>query len=221
MCGCSDGVLSSGENFCRVSVAPGNVVGMKQRDLFLMSDAALRDVIDMLDLDQLRTSVPAAWGRAPQSTLREILAAHAHDEAWVPDLLAGRTAAQVGERWLGDLLGDDPIGSYDELNDAAAEAAMRDDLEAQQIVHFSYGDYALAEGFIHLSVYRALQAWSIAHLVCLDYDLPDALVDLLWELLLPRIDEYRRYGIFPAEVVVPQGSDRQTQLLGKTGFLVP
>jgi len=45
-------------------VLAGTVLGMKQRDLFLMSDAALRDVIDMLDLDQLSTPVPAEWSRS-------------------------------------------------------------------------------------------------------------------------------------------------------------
>ncbi len=194
---------------------------MKQRDLFLMSDAALRDVIDMLDLDQLRLAVPAEWSRKSDPTLRDILAAHAFDEAWIPDVLAGRTAEEVGDRWSGDLLGADPIESYDELNDVATEAAMREDLDPERIVHFSYGDYPLAEGFVHVSIYRAFQAWSIAHLVGLDYDLPDALVDLLWDELIPRLDELRGFGVFPPEVEVPADADKQTRLLGKTGFLVP
>ena len=193
---------------------------MKQRDLFLMSDAALRDVIDMLDLDQLKLAAPAAWTSLPNPTLRDIVGRHAYDEAWIPDVLAGKSVKD-GDRWDHDLLGDDPIGNYDEINEIATEAAMREDLDPQKVVHFQYGDYPLSEGFVHLSIYRAFQAWSIAHFVGLDYDLPDALVDLMWEELMPMLDELRGYGVFPPEVAVAADADKQTRLLGKTGYLVP
>ncbi|MET4781477.1 hypothetical protein [Glaciihabitans sp. UYNi722] len=193
---------------------------MKQRDLFLMADAALRDVIDMIDLDQLSLPAPPEWSRTENPTLRDIVAAHAYDEAWVPDVLAGRTADQVGTRHDGDLLGDDPIESYDAINDAATEAVTRD-LESAAIVHLSYGDFSLAEYLEHVTIYRAFQAWSIAKLVGLDYSLPDPLVDGLWEQLLPNLEDWRAMGVFGPEVEVPAGSDREVQLLGKTGYWVP
>jgi hypothetical protein len=202
-------------------VLAGTVLGMKQRDLFLMSDAALRDVIDMLDLDQLSTPVPAEWSRVQSPTLRDVLAAHTRDEAWVPDVLAGKSLDEVGEKWNGDLLGSDPIESYDRYNDIATEHVTRDDLDPRQTVHFLYGDYPLADGLVHLSIYRCFQAWSIGHLVGLDYELPDALVDLMWEELAPMLDELRSYGVFPPEVPVAPDADPQTRLLGKTGYLVP
>ena len=193
---------------------------MKQRDLFLMSDAALRDVIDMLDLDQLSTKVPADWSRKPDPTLRDIVAAHAFDEAWVPDVLAGKTAEEVGDRWSGDLLGDDPIGNYDEFNDAATEAALAD-RDPKQVVHFSYGDWSLADGFVHLAVYRAFQAWSIAKLVGLDFSLPDDVVDGFNEEVVPHIEEWRAMGVFPPEITPPDGADAETILLCRVGYWVP
>lgn len=192
---------------------------MKERDLFLMSDAALRDVIDMLDHDQLSMKVPAEWTTIPSPTLRDILGRHAFDEAWVPDLLAGKTVAEVGDKWQGDLLGDNPIESYDELNDIATEAVMGN-LDAQKTLHMSYGDYPLSEGLIHLSTYRAFQSWMIARLVGMDFNLPDALVDALWDQLLPHVDEFRSYGVFPPEVQVPEASDKETRLLAKVGYWV-
>jgi len=194
---------------------------MKQRDLFLMSDAALRDVIDMLDVDQLSTPIPADWGFAEGFTLRDLLGRHAYDEAWVPDVLALKTADEVGTRWDGDLLGDDPIGSYDELNDVATEAAMRDDLDPAATVHFTYGDFSLAEGLVHLSVYRAFQAWSIAKLVGLEFSLPEGVVEGMYDEVLPHVDEWRSMGVFPPEVEAPEGADRETALLAKVGFWQP
>jgi uncharacterized protein (TIGR03086 family) len=190
---------------------------MKERDLFLQSDAALRDVFDRVDPDLLTLPVPADWTQKTDPTLRDIVADHAYDEAWVPDVLAGKTVDEVGDAWSGDLLGDDPFAAYDALNDAATVAANQL-LDPDDTVHLSYGDFPVSEYFVHVSTYRAFQAWSIAKLVELDYSLPDDLVEALWETVGPRIDEFRQMGIFGPEVAVPQDADRETQLLGATGF---
>ncbi|MCU1409032.1 MAG: hypothetical protein JWM23_1112 [Microbacteriaceae bacterium] len=193
---------------------------VKQKELFLEADAALRSVIDRITPDQFAIPAPAEWTQAQDPVLRDIIAAHAHDEAWVPDVLAGRTAEEVGDRYAGDLLGDDPIASYDRLNDVATEA-VRSDLDPETIVHLSYGDFPLAEYLQHVSIYRGFQAWSIAKLIGLDYHLPASLVDQLWEQILPQADDWRAMGVFGPEVEVPADADRETQLLGKTGYWRP
>ena len=193
---------------------------MKQRDLFLLSDAALRDVIDRIRPDQLELPVPAEWTRTTDPTLLDVLEAHAFDEAWVPDVLAGRTVDEVGDAYAGDLLGGDPLAKYDELNDRATVAANQP-LVADDVVHLSYGDFPVSVYFEHVSTYRAFQAWSIAKLIGLDYSLPAELVDALWEIVLPQVDDWRAMGIFGPEVAVPADADRETQLLGKTGYWVP
>lgn len=193
---------------------------MKQRDLFLLSDAALRDVIDRIRPDQLELPVPAEWTRTTDPTLLDVLEAHAFDEAWVPDVLAGRTVDEVGDAYAGDLLGGDPLAKYDELNDRATVAANQP-LVADDVVHLSYGDFPVSVYFEHVSTYRAFQAWSIAKLLGLDYSLPAELVDALWEIVLPQVEDWRAMGIFGPEVAVPADADRETQLLGKTGYWVP
>lgn len=190
---------------------------MNRQELFLMSDAALREVIDMIDPDQLSLAAPAEWSRKPNPTLLDILAYHAFDEAWVPDVLAGRTAGDVGSRYDGDLLGTDPIASYDEINDAATQAVSQE-LDYDKVVHLSYGDFSLGEYLEHTSTFRAFQAWSIAHLLGLDYSLPDQLVEGLWEIIGPQIDGFRSMGVFPPEIQVPEDSNRQTLLLAKVGY---
>ncbi|MEB0001918.1 hypothetical protein E3O55_03450 [Cryobacterium sp. MDB1-18-2] len=193
---------------------------MEQRELFLQSDAALRSVIDRITPEQLTLPAPAEWTSTENPTIRDILAAHARDEAWVGDVLAGHTIEEVGDRFNGDLLGGDPIASYNRLNDEAT-AAVRQDLDPAAIVHLQYGDYPLAEYLQHTSIYRAFQAWSIANYLGLEYALPAPLVDLLWEQILPQVDDWRQYGVFPPEVEVPADADKETRLLGTTGFWKP
>jgi uncharacterized protein (TIGR03086 family) len=193
---------------------------MNEQDLFLMSDAALREVIDMVDVDQLARTVPANWSRKVDPTLRDILAHHAFDEAWVPDVLAGRTTEEIGTRHDGDLLGDDPIGNYGTINDIAIDA-VAGELDLDRPVHLSYGDFPVRDYLVHASTYRAFQAWSIAKFTGLDYSLPDALVDGLWEIVGPQIDGFRAMGVFPPEVTVAEDSDAETRLLARVGYWAP
>ncbi|TFC13234.1 hypothetical protein E3O19_12220 [Cryobacterium algoritolerans] len=193
---------------------------MKQRELFLQSDAALRSVIDRITPAQLALPAPGDWSRTKNPSLRDILADHARDEAWLPAVLAGRTIAEVGDDYAGDLLGDDPIGAYDRLGDLATTAVSAD-LDPEKTVHLSYGDFPLADYLQHMSIYRAFQAWSIAKLIGLDYTMPAPLVENLWEQIGPEIPAWREMGVFGPEVDVAPDADRETQLLGKTGYWVP
>jgi hypothetical protein len=193
---------------------------MKQKELFLQADAALRSVIDRITPGQLDESAPTDWAVTPNPTLRDVLAAHARDEAWLPDVLRGRTIAEAGDSYNGDLLGDDPIGAYDRLNDLAT-AAVSQELDPEKIVHLSYGDFSVREYLEHVSIYRAFQAWSIARHLGWDYALPAALVESLEEVVGPQIDGFRAMGVFPAEVPVPDDADRETRLLGRVGYWVP
>jgi hypothetical protein len=194
---------------------------METRDLFLASDASFRSVVDRLTPADLKRSVPAEWSRAKISTLRDVLALHARDEAWVPDLLAGKTIEEVGDRWDGELLGDDPVGSYARLNQKAEEAALGELLDLDSTVHFSYGDYTMREGFIHISNYRAFQAWQIANHLGLHFVMPDQVIDGMNEHVVPHLDEWRAIHVFPAAQPIPEGADAQTTLLCTVGFWAP
>ena len=190
---------------------------METRDLFLASDAAFRSVVEHLTRADLERPAPSGWSRAAAPTLGDILALHARDEAWVPDVLAGKTIEEVGTAWDGDLLGDDPIGNYLALNLKAEEAALGLFLDFDSIVHFSYGDYTMTEGFIHLANYRAVQSWQIADLVGLDFRLPDDVIDGMNEHVVPHLDEWRALGVYSAAKPIPEGADAQTTLLCRLG----
>ncbi len=197
---------------------------MDARELFLASDAAIRSVIDRMAPADFERPVPPAWSsghRRPALTLRDIVARHAYDEAWIPDLVAGRTVDEVGDRWDGDLLGADPVASYDAINDRATDAMWDESLDASREVHFSYGDYAFSEGVLHLVTYRAFQAWQIGHLLGIEFRFAPELIDGMNELLLPIVPMLRGYGALPPAIEPPAEADDQTRLLCAVGFWVP
>lgn len=207
-----------------MSSPASTVTAMDTRDLFLASDAALRTVIDGLTPADLERAVPAEWSSGHRSaalTLRDVVARHAYDEAWVPDVVAGRTIEEVGDRWSGDLLGTDPIASYDALNDAATAAVSDPALDPTMTIHFGYGDYPFSEGMLHPISYRAFQAWQIGHLLGTGFRLSPELIEGLDELLLPIVPELRQYGVFPPAIEPPADADAETRLLCAVGFWVP
>lgn len=192
---------------------------MDTDELFLQADAALRSVIDRIDPEDLSRPVPAEWSTTPEPTMRDILFAHTYDEAWVPDVLAGRAAADGDALRDDDLLGDDPIDAYDRRHDAAT-AAVRAGAPADTF-RFTYGDYPAEEGFAHLATYRAFQAWSIAKHLGIDFRFTPELIDGLNEHVVPHADEWRQWGVFPPAIDPPADADAQTRLLCAVGYWVP
>ncbi|MDO5752876.1 hypothetical protein [Arthrobacter sp.] len=193
---------------------------METNQLFLLSDTALRSVIDRLTPEDLGKSAPAEWSQSPEPTILDILRAHAYDEAWVPDVLSGLSTSD-GDKWQElDLLGDDPIAAYDALNDTAT-AAVRGGVTPDSVFHFQYGDYPAEEGLVHLSLYRGFQAWMIAKHLNIPFHLSEELIAGLTEHVLPNAEEWRAFGVFPPAIDPPANADAETRLLCAVGYWVP
>jgi len=192
---------------------------MTPDELFLQSDAALREVVDRIDASDLERAAPSEWTTEPDPTIRDIIARHAYDQAWVPDVLAGKAAGDGDPFRDADLLGADPIAAYDALNDAAAAAVRAGDHAAT--FRFTYGDYPTDEGFAHLATYRAFQAWLIAKHLDKPFHLSPELIAGLNEHVVPHADEWREWGVFPPAIEPPAGADDETRLLCAVGYWHP
>ncbi|MBO0879637.1 MAG: hypothetical protein J2P17_04555, partial [Mycobacterium sp.] len=72
---------------------------MQENEVFVLADRTLNGVVQRIGKEQWSMVMPdnfltRALDRRP--TLREIINYHAYDDAWVPDMLAGRTMQEVG-----------------------------------------------------------------------------------------------------------------------------
>lgn len=192
---------------------------MNEPEVFLLAERALQNVIDQIQDDQWGMEMPPSFARRNQSTvtLREIVSYHAYDDAWVPDMLAGKAMDEAGKtKFDGDLLGDDPKASFAKIVEAACAAASElDDLG--RTVHCSFGDYPAREYFWQINGFRGLRAHDIACVIGVDSDLPAALVQGLWDEIRPHAEEWRSLGVFPPAVEVPEDAPLQDKLLGLTG----
>jgi len=188
-----------------------------ERDVFILADEALKGVVDQIRDDQWDLVVPAEMTpRQPGSTLRKVIGYHACDDAWVPDVLAGRTIEEVGAAWDGDLLGDHPRLNFASFVETAVLAVRGlDDLD--RIVHLSYGDYPAREYLKHITSFRGLRVYDLSRFIGADTTMPPALVQGLWDELSPQAEEWRKMGVYGQRVEVPDDAPLQERLLGLTG----
>jgi uncharacterized protein (TIGR03086 family) len=193
---------------------------MTQQELFVLADRALNGVVAQVRDDQWAMTMPATFfTRATDHppTLREVINYHAYDDAWVPDMLAGRTMDEVGrDRYRGDLLGDEPGTRFAEIVEAACAAALALD-SLDRTVHCSFGDFP-ARGYLwQVTSFRAFRTHDISRVLGLDPSLPADLVRGLWDEFLPRAAEMRTIGVFREPVPVPDDAPLQDRLIALTG----
>jgi hypothetical protein len=193
---------------------------MLEPEVFVLADRALAAVVAQIRDDQWDVVLPATFAtrhRPEPPSLRELINYHAYDDAWVPDMLAGRTMEQAGaDTFDGDLLGGDPVASFEVFvaRACAAAGAVRD-LDA--VAHLSFGGYTVREYFWQINQFRALRAHDVAKVVGVDPDLPPELVQGIWDEVSPHAEEWRAIGVFPAAVPVPEDAPLLDRLLGLTG----
>jgi hypothetical protein len=193
---------------------------MTEIDVFVLADRTLNGVVAKIADDQWAMVMPPEFKRAGAEvapTLREVIEAHAYDDAWVPDMLAGHTMADVGpEAFKGDLLGHHPYAAFAAIVETACAAALSlHDLD--RTVHCSFGDFPAREYLWQVTMFRGFRAYDIAKVIGVDSELPPLLVQGLWDEITPIADDWRRYGVFPAEVVVPADAPLFDRLLGLAG----
>jgi len=191
---------------------------MNEIDVFILAEDALVRVVSQIKDDQWQMQMPESFTRKGMkpATLREIINYHAYDDAWVPDMLAGKTMEEAGKnKFDGDLLGDDPIVSFKAIADKASEAAKVADLN--RATHLSYGIFPTKEYLKHITSFRGLRAHDIAKVIGASPDLNPELVQGMWDEFYPEAEEWRKMGVFGPKVEVPEDAPLQDKLLALTG----
>ena len=159
------------------------------------------------------------WGAPTPDTEWDVraLTNHVLNEAlWAPPLLDGLTIAEVGDRFDGDQLGDDPQGVW--ARAAAGEIeAVRQPGVLDRIVHVSFGDIPAREYVSQLTCDHVIHAWDLARAIGADERLDPELVEWATDFLSPQVDGWRSAGVFGPQVEVGDDAGAQARLLALSG----
>jgi uncharacterized protein (TIGR03086 family) len=161
---------------------------------------------------------PDDWGRptpCSQWSVRDLVRHLVYEELWAPELFGGKTIADVGDRFEGDILGDDPQAAWKESAAgalAAADAALLD-----HTVHLSFGDVPGREYLGQLTADHVIHAWDLARGIGGDDRLDPELVEFVHDVMAPEVEQWRNAGIFGPAVPASDDADLQTRLIALTG----
>jgi uncharacterized protein (TIGR03086 family) len=153
----------------------------------------------------------------PGWDVRELVNHLVNEERWTPELFAGATVEQVGDRFDGDLLGADPVAAFDDAA-AAALRTVQGPGAMDRAVHLSFGDRPGSEYALQLSADHLVHAWDLARALGTDETLDEEVVAVLLDWYVRETEElYHRIGVIGPRVEVPAGAGPQAALLGRFG----
>lgn len=147
-------------------------------------------------------------------TVRDLVNHVTYENLWTVALMEGATIEEVGDRFDGDVLGDDPIGSAL----AAARAAVRavaTQLPLGGTVQLSFGEAPKEEYAMQLAADHVVHGWDLAAATGGDTRIDPHLVHTLTEWFDDREQDYREAGAISARG--PLSGHPQHDLLARFG----
>jgi uncharacterized protein (TIGR03086 family) len=162
---------------------------------------------------------PADWARptpCPGWSVRDLLNHLVAEQLWVPELLGGADLTEIGDQFDGDVLGNDPVGSWTLAATDAREAWLLPG-SLDQEVHVSYGLVPAEEFGWQMTLDLAVHGWDLAKGIGETSPLHDELADALLAVFQPQVWRWQGTGIFEPPVPVFADAGSPARLLAMLG----
>lgn len=179
-------------------------------ELFVESIGRFADRVDDIADDQ--------WGRPTPCEDWDVRALVGHvceEQLWVPHLVDGETIEQVGDRYDGDVLGDDPKATFRRAVEGSTAAFQGADLDA--IVHPSFGDVPCRVYLDQMLTDAEVHGWDLAKGLGDDAELEPETASYLLPGLEAQEESIRSSDVFGDAVPVDDDADDAARLLALLG----
>lgn len=138
-----------------------------------------------------------------------------YELSWVPDMLAGKTVAEVGSKYDGDLFSGDFHQAWHLAAHRAANAVKHTNPKA--IVHLSYAD-VLAEHYIkEIAGDLLIHSWDAGQSLQCSLVMDADLAQSIYDNVNARKQEFAASGLFGQPFEAPESARTQTKLLALVG----
>jgi uncharacterized protein (TIGR03086 family) len=183
---------------------------MTAKELYLYAVDQATAVIVQVEPDQLELPTPdTEWN------VHDLLQHMTYELAWAADIVSGRTMAEVGDKYEGDLLDDDPIKNwrrYDALTQAAVEMC-----DERTTAHLSYGDELVREYLEEAANDQLVHAWDLGQAIGISVVFDPAAASVLYARAAAIQPGSTGGDLFGPPVKVPDSANIQTKLLALLG----
>jgi uncharacterized protein (TIGR03086 family) len=181
------------------------------RDLFIKASKLYEQAVHQIRDDQWKLPTPCTeWD------VRALMQHLVNEQLWVPPLLEGMTIAEVGDRFDGDNLGDDPVRAWDEAA-AGARDAVEGVKDLQQTTHLSFGDFPAQEYLDQMAFDLHIHGWDLRTGIGADTAMDDELTSYLMPWAEVAMKAYQQVGATAAAPPIPKGATPQTTILALSG----
>jgi uncharacterized protein (TIGR03086 family) len=179
-------------------------------ELFAESIGRFADRVDDIADEQWDRPTPCAdWD------VRALVDHVCTEQLWAPHLVDGETIEQVGDRYDGDVLGDDPKGTFRRAVEASTAAFQRADLDA--IVHLSFGDVPCRVYLDQMLTDAEVHGWDLCKGLGADTELEPETASYLLPGMEAQEELIRASGMFGDPVPVDDDADDAARLLALLG----
>jgi uncharacterized protein (TIGR03086 family) len=180
-------------------------------DLFRRATTAFGRHVHAIGADQWHDPTPCTeWD------VRMLVNHVAVEQLWVPPLVDGMHVSDIGSDLDDDQLGQAPIAAWD-----AAVAASSDAFGAagalEGTVDLSSGPRPAAEYCWEMTVDALIHSWDLARAIGADETLDPELVGLVYERILPMVEQLQQTGMYAPPVAATEDDPLQTRLLALFG----
>lgn len=134
---------------------------------------------------------------------------------WMPEIIRGKTVAEVGSRFDGDVLRTDPHAAWQHAADSALVAVNHADPES--VAHLSYGDKPVMDYIVEVGGDIFIHTWDVGQAMQCTVLLDEAIIQTVYDAMLPHKDDLVKSGAYAPALEVSDDAPLQDKLLALTG----
>lgn len=188
---------------------------MEPQDFYTTCLEQASGIVRQVRADQLANETPDdEW------TVRDLANHMLYEVSWVPDIVAGRTIAEVGSTYDGELFDADVANSQTNLIaawDAAAEKAERAvaDCDMEATAHLSYGDTTNADYVRQTGGDVLVHAWDLAKAIGAPFQFNETVAEAMWKGV--KDVDVSSSGLFKPPLPAKETASFQEKILAHLG----
>ncbi|MQA08734.1 MAG: TIGR03086 family protein [Pseudonocardiaceae bacterium] len=149
-------------------------------------------------------------------TVQDLLNHLVSEQLWAPWLLRKYTLAEVGDRFDGWLLGDDPVTAWEQAA-AVARSAFTAAGALHGKVHVTGGEIEAESYGWQMTTDLTVHGWDLAMAIGTDDPVDQNVARALLAELEPQVDDWQGAGIFDPPVPVDEDAPAGTRLVALLG----
>lgn len=183
---------------------------MDPKELYVYALNEATKIVRKVEHEQMELPTPnTEW------TVHDLLQHITYELAWTADIVAGKTVAEVGDKYEGELLNGDLLEMWEHY-----QAITRDAVEScnvHAIAHLSYTDKTVGEYLLEAGNDQLVHAWDLGQAIGVDVTFDEQVAETLYEQALARKEELLESSLFKPPVETAETASTQTKLLAVLG----